>query len=89
MINTKYVYHYEDLFNAEIEGVTTFFSIQEPNKLSYRDYYGRDYSRLKTILFLLFSYLTILVLTQQIMLREFNLYHLKKLRFIKKTAITM
>ena len=47
MINTKYVYHYEDLFNTEIEGVTTFFSIQEPNKLSYRDYYGRDYSRLK------------------------------------------
>ena len=47
MINTKSVYHYEDLFNTEIEGVTTFFSIQEPNKLSYRDYYGRDYSRLK------------------------------------------
>lgn len=47
MINTKYAYHYEDLFNTEIEGVTTFFSIQEPNKLSYRDYYGRDYSRLK------------------------------------------
>ena len=47
MINTKYVYHYEDLFNAEIEGVTTFFSIKEPNKLSYSDYYGRDYSRLK------------------------------------------
>lgn len=47
MINTKSVYHYENLFNTEIEGVTTFFSIQEPNKLSYRDYYGRDYSRLK------------------------------------------
>lgn len=47
MINTKSVYHYEDLFSAEIEVVTTFFSIQEPNKLSYSDYYGRDYSRLK------------------------------------------
>ena len=47
MINTKSVYHYEDLFNTEIEGVTTFFNIQEPNKLSYSDYYGRDYSRLK------------------------------------------
>jgi hypothetical protein len=47
MINTKSVYHYEDLFNTEIEGVTTFFSIQEPNKLSYSDYYGRDYSRLE------------------------------------------
>ena len=47
MINTKSVYHYEDLFSAEIEGVTAFFSIQEPNKLSYSDYYGRDYSRLK------------------------------------------
>ena len=47
MINTKSVYHYEDLFNTEIEGVTTFFNIQEPNKLSYSDYYGRDYSRLR------------------------------------------
>ena len=47
MINTKSVYHYEDLFSDEIEGVTAFFSIQEPNKLSYSDYYGRDYSRLK------------------------------------------
>ena len=47
MINTKSVYHYEDLFSAEIEGITTFFSIQEHNKLSYSDYYGRDYSRLK------------------------------------------
>ena len=47
MINTKSVYHYEDLFNTEIEAVTTFFNIQEPNKLSYSDYYGRDYSRLK------------------------------------------
>ena len=47
MINTKSVYHYEDLFNTEIEGVTTFFNIQEPNKLSYSDYYGRDYSRLE------------------------------------------
>jgi hypothetical protein len=24
MINTKSVYHYEDLFSAEIEGITTF-----------------------------------------------------------------
>ena len=47
MILTKSVYHYEDLFNPEIEGITTFFNIQEPNKLSYSDYYGRDYSRLK------------------------------------------
>lgn len=47
MINPIFVFNYEDLFNPEIEGITTFFSVQQPDKISYKDYFGRDYSRLK------------------------------------------
>ena len=47
MINPIFVYNYEDLFNPEIEGITTFFSVQQPDKISYKDYFGRDYSRLE------------------------------------------
>ena len=47
MINYRFVNNYDDLFNSEKEGITTFFNVQQPDKLSYKDYFGRDYSRLK------------------------------------------
>lgn len=47
IIKTNPILKYKDLFSSEKEGITTFFNIQQFDKLNYKDYYGRDYSRLE------------------------------------------